>query len=451
MNVALLAASVLALTPSVLPAQVERGDPLPRKGVFGAQLAPLTPDEAKAAGVEAGVKVVRVLPGLTAEALKLQEGDVVVQIAGKPVAGAAAIGTAVRALMAGKPLEIEYYRGGRRAKATAPLAERPRQKPDGFEVHYDQFVSQGKRIRLIATHPKAPGRHPTVFLIGGIGAYSVDGDFGGVLYGNVLAPIANDGYATIRIDKPGQGDSEGPVYTELGFGVELDAYRQGIRLAKTLPFVDPDRIAILGHSMGGAFGPLAASTERVAGVIAAGTMSKTWTEYMLENSRRQAFLGGAQAADVDAQMKRLAQVCYWLFEKGVSIEEAKKQAPDLAGAIAELSPDGKTFSGVGLPFFQELARANLAEAWSKVDAKVLTLWGENEFISTRADHEYIAEWVNARRPGTAEFQVIPQSDHGFFKTTSTKDSAAKWGRPGAEFNPNVVDILKAWLGKTLKA
>ncbi|HRF60009.1 MAG TPA: alpha/beta fold hydrolase [Fimbriimonadaceae bacterium] len=427
-------------------ADVERGAPLPRKGAFGAQLAPLSQDEAKKHGP--GVKIVRALPELTAAKLGLTEGDIVTSVAGQPVATPGALGLAIRDAKAGDPLSVEFLRGEKKQTAKANLVERPKQKPDGFEVVYDQVLSKGKRIRVIGTHPAGTGKYPTVFLIGGIGAYSVDGDFGGVAYGNIMGPIAKAGYATIRIDKPGQGDSEGPIYTELSFLTELDAYLQAIRLAKTLPFVDPNRIVIFGHSMGGCFGPLVGKEEKIAGVIASGTLTRTWGEYMLENTRRQSLLAGASFAQVDTELKSLAAINHYLFSEGLTPDEIAKKRPDLAGAVAAVSPDRKTYSGVGIPFFKELADQNLAEAWAKTDAKVLTLWGANEFISGRSDHELIVTIVNKERPGTATFQVVPDSDHGFFKTSSQEDSFRQWGK-GAPFNPNVVDIVLAWLKTTI--
>jgi hypothetical protein len=147
----------------------------------------------------------------------------------------------------------------------------------------------------------------------------------------------------------------------------------------------------------------------------------------------------------------LARVMHYLFNEGKSPAEIKAAHADLVPMVDGMIPDGRTYSGVGLPFFQELAKENLAAAWQGLgETQVLALYGENDFISAASDHQDIARWVNARRPGTATFQLIPQSDHGFNQTSSPRDSMEKWGRPGATFNSNIIDILKSWLEKTLK-
>lgn len=418
---------------------VERGEPLPRKGVLGAALS--------ATQGQTGLTVGNVTPGFTAEKIGLQSGDIILSLGGQAVTSPAAVAPFIRTLAAGDTLRITISRNGAQRELSGPLVARPMQKPDGFRVHYDQVVSQGKRIRIIATYPEAPGKHPTLFLIGGIGAYSVDGDYATTPYGNVLSPIAKAGYTVIRIDKPGQGDSEGPAYPELGFGVEKDAYIQALRLAKTLPFVDADRIALFGHSMGGSFAPLVANAEPVHAIAVKGTLYKTWFEYILENSRRQALLGGSDPGSVDAYIRQLSRVSHHLFNEGLTPAQIIEQHPDLADMMRGMSPDGRTYSGVGIPFFRELAQTNLAEAWSKVNVDVLSIYAANDFLSGQPDHEAIARAIPN---GKGQFLLLEGTDHGFITTTSQADSRAKWGQPGGVFNPNIVDALKTWLDKVLK-
>jgi hypothetical protein len=81
---------------------------------------------------------------------------------------------------------------------------------------------------------------------------------------------------------------------------------------------------------------------------------------------------------------------------------------------------------------------------------VLALWGENEVVSGEDDHQAIAAAVNRVRPGKGPYVRVAQSDHAFTLTTSPADSLAKWGKPGASFNPNVLPIIHGWLQLQLK-
>lgn len=429
-------------------AQIERGQPMPRRAVLGVQLdAATAQDSAENVGK---TKIVRVNPGTTAESIGLKAGDIVLTLNGKEMKVPADLTPILRLINGGDTMKVTVLRAGKTVNLEGKAIERPKQKGDGLVVEYDQVVSQGKRIRVIATHPTGNGPFPTIFWIGGIGAYSLDGEYANIAYGNVMGPLSKE-YAIVRIDKPGMGDSEGPIYSELLFDVEQDAYLQAVRLAKTLPFVNKDKIAIVGHSMGGVFGPLVAEKEKVAGLAVSGTLVKTWMEYILENSRRQSLLAGAKPEDVDQQMIGVAAVGQHLFYEDMAPADIIAKYPSLKAAVNSQTPDGKTYSGVGLPFWQQLAKKNLAGAWMKTDAKVIALWGVSDFISTRADHEFIAEIMNQKSPGSAEFVPVPNSDHGFFNNATMKDSMQKWGRPGNAFNPNIIEILSEWLKKTIGA
>lgn len=437
---------------TLLACSLALSQPLPRKAVFGAQLLAPTPEQRKAAGLKdnEGVALGAILPDLSAARAGLLTGDIVVRVDGAPVGSPQEFTRVLRVKNGSEKLALDYFRDGKRQEKTILLVERPKQKPDGFDVVYDQVESMGKRIRVILTKPQKAGRHPAVFLIGGIGAYSVDGDFANVAYGNIMGPIAKAGYVTVRIDKPGLGDSEGPVYTELGFGTELDAYRQTLKRLPSYDFIDASRINLFGHSMGGAFGPILASEIKLNGVCVGGTVCKNWIEYFVENTRRQSLLGGMSHADVGESIRRVAAFQHYLFYEGKTPDQIAKEHPELAATAREQSPDGKTFSGVGLPFFQELCKVNFEGLWSKVDAHVMAFWGENDFISTEEDHPMIVKIVNEKHPGKAEYVKLANSDHGFMKTSSFLDSLQKWGRPGGEFNPNVVDAVLQWLEKVNK-
>jgi hypothetical protein len=108
-------------------------------------------------------------------------------------------------------------------------------------------------------------------------------------------------------------------------------------------------------------------------------------------------------------------------------------------------PDGKTYSGVGLPFFQQLAKKNLLEAYAKANTRVAAIYCENDFLSGGEDHALVADAVNKQKPGTGEYIRIPESDHGFSKTSSQLDSMQNWGRGGRPFNPAIIDVLGKWL------
>lgn len=90
---------------------------------------------------------------------------------------------------------------------------------------------------------------------------------------------ARRGYVVIATDMHGHGDSDSPFYDELyTSAVGLDA---AVELAATLPYVDTSRIALTGHSSGGAASDMAVAldNERETPLISAVLFqASTWVD-----------------------------------------------------------------------------------------------------------------------------------------------------------------------------
>lgn len=450
-TLSLVVAFVLAGVPAhtaVLPAlaSAAQAGALPRKPTFGAQLAPVPSDVRTQAGLQEGEGLLlpMVLPGQTAEAAGLRSGDILISIGGERVTGNATVLSFIRDNQSGATVKFEIWRNGKRESLTGKLVERARESSTDYDLDYSHVVSNGKRMRTVASKPKASGRFPAILLIQGLGPSVMDVPLTSPgAYSKILHAFATDGWVTFRVDKPGVGDSEGGPYEAVDFDTEMDIYRQSLKRLKELPYVDPDKIFIFGHSMGGAFGPIVASEFKLRGVAVAGTVCKTWTEYFLENTRRQEILAGRSLTAIDATLRNQAAAMSCLLDLKMKPDEVIAKFPHLAAAVREVAPSGLMY-GRTVDFWAQLAGYNFPDFWTKVDAHVLALWGDSEFITTEEDHPLIAEIVNGARPGYGKYVKLNGSDHGFKKTSSMRDSFTRWSQPGGEFNPNVVEALKVW-------
>src|SRR6185295_2608490 len=129
------------------------------------------------------------------------------------------------------------------------------------------------RLRTIVSIPdRAPQRSPAVMLLQGGGCGSIDlplsPDTGTA---ENIRKIAVQGYVTMRVEKSGVGDSQGPKCEEIGYQQELEGYQAAFAALRRHPRVDPDRIALLGISLGGVFAPLLAAQTPVRGIVVYGT------------------------------------------------------------------------------------------------------------------------------------------------------------------------------------
>jgi hypothetical protein len=164
------------------------------------------------------------------------------------------------------------------------------------------------------------------------------------------------------------------------------------------------------------------------------TVVKTWTEYVLENTRRQESLAGADPA-----------VMHYLLVEEKSPEEIVRLRPDLRTVIKRYLADGRPY-GRAPRFWSQLARKNLPAYWSKVAGDVLALWGKHDFIATEADHSLIATIVNKAHPGRARYVALDGVDHVFREATSVEDSYRRWRMPdvAAPVNAAIISTLTTW-------
>jgi pimeloyl-ACP methyl ester carboxylesterase len=437
----LFVALVAALTAAAAP------DGLPRRGQLGVRVAAVPDDFRPTLKLEAGegVLVQLVTAGGSAEAGGLQSGDILLTLQGQRIRGVTDFLDRTSALLGGQRCELGLMRHGRRTTLALLVNERPRDRGETFDVLYHDVMSGGVRLRTIVTRPHAAGRHPVLFLIPGLGATSVDqplGDPGA--YSRILAEFARDGWVTVRVDKPGIGDSEGGPHAETGFGAELDGYRQALRAARRYDFADAEAVVVFGHSLGGVFAPILAGETPVKGVAVYGTVVKPWVEYLIENRHRQERLAGTDPAVADARVRDMAAAVQALMIDRTEPAALARARPELQPVLKVLVPDGRHFWGRTLGFWSQLAGTDLPAHWAKGQAHVLAIWGRHDFIATEADHPRIAEIVNRARPGRGRYLALPGSDHAFRKTTSVEDSFRRWTTPGTEIDPEIIAALKAW-------
>jgi pimeloyl-ACP methyl ester carboxylesterase len=427
-----------------------RADGLPRKGTLGVAFAPVPAELQAKLALKAGEGVIvnRVLPGLTGERAGLQSGDVILTVDGTPVSPPT-LGPTVTAIPVGKSVTLGIVRDGRPAERSAPLSEKRRDPgTDRYEVVYSDVLSHGNRMRTIISKPKVPGRHPALMLIQGYSPISYDYDLNGPgLDAPVLYEFARWGFVTMRVEKPGVGDSEGGPFGQVDFVTELDIYRQALLQLKSLDDVDTGNVFIFGHSMGGAFGPIVASEIPVRGIAVYGIEARTWHEYLLDTVRYQGLLAGSTYGYLDEAVRQGSRVMEMVFQDHLSPDRIKIEHPELAATVDSTFPGG-LFNGKTADFWGQLENTNFASYWEKCNTRVFAVHGASDFVSYKVDHELVADIVNRVHPGWGRFATAPSSDHLFSNWATEAESLKHW--PTGTFNPAFIGMLKGWIREVMK-
>ena len=356
-----IASVILGITLLRLPVWTQSEmEPLPRRGYFGVGLEK----------AENGVRVFVVSPDSTASAAGVSVGDIIEAIDGRVAESPEAVVAAVGRHKSGESIKIDLVRNGERRPIEAILKRYPVEEMTNAIIHYDS-VSAGPGVRLrtilsIPTGQQNP-RFPAVLLIQGGGCGSIDSPFNvGVGQPGLMHTIGSHGFVTMRVEKSGVGDSEGPSCESIGFNEELSGYRAALTALRSHPSVDPQRLYLVGISLGGLFAPILASETKVAGISVYGTLAGPPPPYA-GRSRR---------------------------------------------------------------FFEEFATVDIAGAWAKSATRVQVLHGEYDidpYTNAKA-HEQIASIVNSSAGGSAQYRELRGLDHCWSRHASLEASKDRCGQ-----------------------
>lgn len=279
------------------------------------------------------------------------------------------------------------------------------------DVSYDWATdSGGHKLRMFVTRPKnGAGKVPAIFFVGWLSCDSVeypDGETDG--FGAIFRRlIEQSGYATVRLEKPGVGESQGDC-SKTDFNGELSGYQSAFEQMLKYDFIDPAQVIVIGLSNGGGTSVLVPRQHAVRGYIAASSWGRTWYEHMLEMERVRLARAGKSPAEVTAGVKAFTEFYQLYLIQGMTPGKVVSQHPDWSSFWYD-TPDGQY--GRPAAFYQQLQSLNLAEAWQQVAVPVLVMHGTSDTIMSDTDARAIAESVNRLHPGAARYVEVPGADH----------------------------------------
>lgn len=276
------------------------------------------------------------------------------------------------------------------------------------------------------------GRVPAVVFVHGSGASNMDEQIYSLTpFRDLAEGLAARGIASIRYDK------RTFVYARKMRGqsvtVKEETVEDAIRAAGLLrldPRVDPDRIYIVGHSMGAMLAP----RIDAEGGDFRGLILMAGTPYRLEDivvrQLRQAAgsRGGLMKAIVALEDRIFSRKFDRLYE--MTEEEAKK----------------KKFAGsVTLWYFREMGRKTAADYIRETDKPVLILQGGMDFqVLPSVDFEGFKEQLRGRE--NVEYRLYPELNHLFVKGIYNDIlKAGKEYRVEQHIGPEVIDDIAAFI------
>jgi len=279
------------------------------------------------------------------------------------------------------------------------------------------------------TMPAGDGPYPAVVLVHGSGPEDRDETIGpNKPFKDLALGLASRGIAVLRFEKRTQAYA-GKLGGVAHFTVKeesIDDAVAAVAKLRTTPKIDPKRIFVLGHSLGGTIAPrIGAADPAIAGLIS---------------------LAGATRKIEDAM---LAQVTYLATASGPITPDGQKQIDDtkkLIETIHALTPadaaSPTSIGGAPAAYWLDLEAYDPVATARTIRQPMLILQGERDYQVTLADD--FARWRTglAGRSGVT-FHTYPALNHLFVAGTG-KSLPAEYGIAGHVAEDVIADIAQ-WI------
>jgi uncharacterized protein len=355
----------------------------------------------------------------------LRIGDDLVTLDERPIASLAELRFRAAAISPGSPCKLGVLREGKRIFVVVvaepmPLEVLSHGRVELREVPW-RFHGSDYRLRGIWTWPLETAR-AAVWLLPSASWVSLempltpsDPTFLLVDY------LTAHGVATLRVERSGLGDSEGPRTEDLDFEAEF-----GMWTAARGHFFEHTRQlkrALFGRSLGGMLAPLIAEEQPFDALSVWGTSLDSWHEASLESAAYQGCLQGLDASQLDKTIVALEELQRLVFLEGLTPQEARARAPHL-GTIGRNEYRGDLVHGRTARFFQQLEQQDVRAAWQRLHSRVLAVHAEYDILVSEPMMRRLVEQVGSR----AEFCSLPRVDHFMHERTSLAEAVERpWG------------------------
>lgn len=318
----------------------------------------------------------------------------------------------------------------------------------GIDIEYGHLaVDDGVRLRTILTRPEGVEQPPVILFVQWLSCDTVeirpDRDNGWLQM--MRGMVRDSGWAVMRTDKRGVGDSEGGPCSALDYETELADHKTALAALSQRTDVDTQRIVVFGASMGSRMASqVAAGAPGIVGVMGWGGGSKTWFERMLAFSRNAMEVNGSDPAGIAARMRQHQAFYSQYLLEGLDPPAIIEADPDMTEVWSDIiGTSADAHYGRAFAFHQQAQRADWTAAWGQIDVPVLVVMGEYDWFENRAGHETVARIVNRRDHELARFELISQMDHHF---TIFPDAGAAFRDEGGRGDAGpFLDLALPWL------
>lgn len=255
------------------------------------------------------------------------------------------------------------------------------------------------QLPAMLTMPSTGDNIPVIVLVHGSGAHDMDESIGpNKIFRDIAWGLATHGIAVLRYEKRNFRHSNTMDIENLTIWNEVgkDAVHAA-NMAMKLPGIDPEKVYLLGHSLGGMIAPrIARAVPELNGIISlAGSPRKLYEIVPGQIEHLIAIRGD----ETGAMAKQLEEI-----NKTVESLRQKKNDPD---AVYD-----EELLGMPSSYLADMNHYDIGEIAAGLPQRILILHGGRDYQVTMDDYQ---EWKDALKDHPkATFILYPEMNHLFF-------------------------------------
>jgi hypothetical protein len=404
--------------------------------------------------------------GLQVLDLDVIDGEVAFRLAAVPASYTGTLTAADRMegqWLQGMPMPLTFTR---LADGDAP-PERPRpqtpEPPFPYASHDVAYrVADDVTLHGTLTVPGGEGPHPAVLLISGSGPQDRDETIFGHRPFLVLADhLSRHGLAVLRYDDRGTAESTGTHATATTADFADDA-TAGFRFLQGRPDIDPDRIALLGHSEGGLIAPLVAAAEPdVAAIVLMAGPGVPGRE-VLELQQRLILEASGATPEKIATARAHQETALAIATADLdSLTRAERLADHMRSAYAALSDEERAAVGDAdtyvranvrqllTPWMRWFLEHDPAPVLREVRCPVLAVYGARD-VQVDADQNLPAVAAALDAGGNPDHTEVVLPDLNHLMQTARTGGLDEYAMIEETLAPAFLDTVTAWLRSRLE-
>ena len=284
------------------------------------------------------------------------------------------------------------------------------------------------------TMPKGKTAVPAIVLVHGSGPNDRDESIGGnKIFKDLAWGLASKGIAVLRYEKrTKQYGAKLAVLKNMTVKEEtVDDAAFAAQLLMKTSNVNPEKVFVLGHSLGGYLLPRIGEKEKaIAGFISFAGTTRPLEDIIVEQYIYLFSLDGSVSPAEQTQIDEIKKVS----AKIKSLKESDRSSSEMI-FYAPAS------------YYLDLQNYNPPNAAQKLKQPMLIVQGESDYQVTMKDYANWKTALGARKNVT--FKTYPKLTHLFMETTGDKPSPGDYAKVN-HVNAQVVSDIADWILKTVK-